>query len=242
MKILFAGPSLAADLDRLKLRHGAVRFAGPVARGDVLRAVRRGATAIGIVDGLFREVPPVWHKEILYALSLGVAVAGGASMGALRAVECAAFGMVGLGDVYRLYADGMERDDAAVAQVHAPGGLGWIPLSEAAVTVDATIHACRKAGSIPADEAGLLLAACRAVFHEDRTLAAVVRTAAIDPDRKPAVLSALTQGRMDIKRQDGMAVVDWLVTRPDRRGPPPTGWTFAETGQWMAFLAEEDGR
>jgi hypothetical protein len=163
-------------------------------------------------------------------------------MGALRAAECAAFGMVGLGEVFRLYADGVECDDAAVAQVHAPGGLGWVPLSEAAVTVDATITACRRAGTISPDEADQLLVACRAVFHEDRTMGAVVRAADIGPDRKASILAALTHGRIDIKRHDGLAVVDWLVTRPDRRGTPPTSWTFAETGPWRAFLAEEDGR
>ena len=108
VKVLFAGPSLAGDIAALAARHEDITFAGPVARGDVLHWTRRGASAIGIVDGLFHGVPPVWHKEILFALSEGVAVAGGASMGALRAAECAAFGMVGLGDVYRLYADGIE--------------------------------------------------------------------------------------------------------------------------------------
>ena len=40
-----------------------------------------------IIDGVFQSEPAVRHKEILWALSLGVPVVGAASMGALRAAE-----------------------------------------------------------------------------------------------------------------------------------------------------------
>src|SRR6478609_4677562 len=129
MRIIFAGPSFGADIDRLRAENPLVIFRGPAARGDILQAVQDGARAIGIVDGYFGEVPSVWHKEILYALQKNVVVAGGASMGALRAAECAAFGMIGLGSIFEDYADGRLIDDEAVALVHAPEALGWLPLS-----------------------------------------------------------------------------------------------------------------
>ena len=67
MKVLFAGPSLYGldlDLSGIVLRP-------PAKQGDVIAAVRDGATAIGLVDGYFGGAAAVWHKEILYALSLG---------------------------------------------------------------------------------------------------------------------------------------------------------------------------
>jgi hypothetical protein len=239
MRILFAGPSLAPDMPEIAERHAGIRFAGPVRRGDVLRAVAHGATAIGIVDGLFREVPPVWHKEILHALSLGVAVAGGGSMGALRAAECAAFGMVGIGTVYRRYIDGLSVDDADVAQEHAPGALGWTGLTEALVTIDASVDGARAAAVITPDEADALYRAARLVHYADRTFAAVVAVARVDPGRRGALLTALSTHRADVKRQDAHGVVAWLAAQPDRRGPPPADWTFAETGAFRAFAAEE---
>ena len=66
MKILFAGPSLAKDLPALHQRLDSMAIAGPAARGDIARAVLQGATAVGLVDGIFEDTLSVWHKEILF--------------------------------------------------------------------------------------------------------------------------------------------------------------------------------
>lgn len=75
----------------------------PVSQGDIAGLLRRRPRVIGIIDGYFERVPAVWHKEILLALSAGVHVVGGASMGALRAAELHSFGMVGVGEVFAWY-------------------------------------------------------------------------------------------------------------------------------------------
>ena len=56
MKVVFAGPSLpdAADFARTAM----VR--DPAASGDVAKAVLDGATVIGIVDGYFEALDPVF--------------------------------------------------------------------------------------------------------------------------------------------------------------------------------------
>ena len=101
--IVFAGPSLAgADLS---LPEDFV-LAPPARQGDVYRAARSRPTAIGVVDGYFEGVPSVWHKEILWALSNGIAVYGSASIGALRAAEMQAFDIILL-DVMLPFMDGL---------------------------------------------------------------------------------------------------------------------------------------
>ena len=82
----------------------------PAGRGDAVRAVLAGATAIVVLDGpVAGGVLPI---ELLWALSRGVAVFGGAGIGALRAAELAPFGAVGAGAIYAAYANGTEtRDD-----------------------------------------------------------------------------------------------------------------------------------
>ena len=82
---VFLGPSLSWDEAREILPDAT--FLPPAKAGDVYLAVKRGATVIAIIDGVFEQVPSVWHKEVLYALSLGVHVFGASSMGALRAAE-----------------------------------------------------------------------------------------------------------------------------------------------------------
>src|ERR1700745_3074106 len=95
--IVFIGPTLAPE---------EVAAAGdfislpPVSQGDVYRAARSRPRAIGIIDGYFSGAPSVWHKEILWALSRGIAVFGSASMGALRAAELHPFGMRGVGRIF----------------------------------------------------------------------------------------------------------------------------------------------
>ena len=95
-------------------------YRGPVAQGDVYRAVTavEPLESIGIIDGQFDHVPAVWHKEILWAMDRGVHVYGSASMGALRAAELHAFGMEGVGEIFECYRDGTLEDDDEVAVVH----------------------------------------------------------------------------------------------------------------------------
>jgi hypothetical protein len=70
------------------------------------------------VDGYFERVPAVWHKEVLWAISQGIRVYGSASMGALRAAELSAFGMIGIGKIFEWYRDGVIERDDEVAVAH----------------------------------------------------------------------------------------------------------------------------
>ncbi|MDT7802838.1 MAG: hypothetical protein QOI78_6271 [Actinomycetota bacterium] len=115
MIAVFLGPTLSED-DAARERDAV--YLPPVAQGDVYLAARRGASAIGIVDGYFQHVPSVWHKEILWAISEGVPVYGSASMGALRATELCAYGMVGVGEVFETFRDAEISDDDEVALTH----------------------------------------------------------------------------------------------------------------------------
>ena len=91
--VVFLGPTLGHDDARALLPNA--RFLPPARQGDVYRAVRaHDPKKIGLVDGVFLNVPAVWHREILWALEQGVEVFGAASMGALRAAELDDFGMM----------------------------------------------------------------------------------------------------------------------------------------------------
>jgi hypothetical protein len=237
MRILFAGPSLARRLAQLRQMPELV-LAGPCAYGDIARATLDGANAIGLVDGRFEDTRAVWHKEILFALSRGVMVAGAASMGALRAAECSAFGMVGIGAVFRNYADGTYEDDADVAQLHGPAELGYMALSEPLANILPTLDKMASAGIIDIAERESLAEAARALHYKERTYARIFQSGKLlASERIAALLAWVAANKVDQKESDAMALVDWLIAQEDRRSFSPA-FTFSESAQWLALLAE----
>lgn len=226
MKVLFAGPSLFGtncELSGIALRP-------PARQGDVHRAVEDGATAIGLVDGVFGFVASVWHKEILFALSEGVAVLGAASLGALRAAECQPFGMRPIGTIAAEYLAGTRRDDGDVCLVHAPAELDFMPLSEPLVDVEATLAAMVDAGAATETEGAVLLAAARRLYFGDRDIERLCGEAGL-----PALAASYRRHRVAAKTRDAQALVAALRCCPDHRGPRPD-WDFVASDPWRYYL------
>jgi hypothetical protein len=235
MKVLFAGPSLhgtgwasnpASDLD----------CRAPAGQGDIARAVLEGATAIGLIDGRYEDVAAVWHKEILFAIEQGVQIYGAASMGALRASECADFGMIGVGHVFERYRSGELTDDAAVAQLHAPAELDHAPLTEALVNVEATILHVLKLGAISEEEAERLDRSARALFFKERTYRSVLAHAGLDDGERGEELKELIKtSRVDVKKQDALTLLAHMeALEPERQATPD--WRVEPTATWLLTL------
>jgi hypothetical protein len=236
MKVVFVGPSLRTSLRPSALWN--VEYRPPAAFGDLARAVLEGVSVIGLIDGLFEDRAAVWHKEILFALSEGVSVFGAASMGALRAAECARFGMIGVGDVFQRFADGELIDDDAVAQVHAPAELDYAALSEPLVNIEATCARLLAAGLISPLEAQTVADAARRCFFKDRSLAAVVNGAALPQARRADLRDLFFSYRHDVKAEDALELIKAVDAAPDVRGTRPTLWDFAQTQIWVRLLQD----
>lgn len=228
MKIIFVGPSLP-EVATL-CGHG-IEVRPPAAHGDVLAATRAGATAIGLIDGNFEHVAPVWHKEILHALETGVAVFGAASMGALRAAECDSFGMIGIGRIYEDYASGRRVDDADVALLHGPAELGYPALSLPMVNVDATLDRLGDIQAIDKAHISSLRAAASALFYKKRTWAAIVERAGLTAFRKD-FLQLFHVETVNRKREDALALLQALHDFQPQSPAKRAGWTFRATSLW----------
>jgi len=222
--VVFLGPSLAVDGARRVL---AARYVPPARCGDVLRVRRLKPRVIAVVDGLFETTASVWHKEILLALEDGIRVFGAASMGALRAAELAAFGMVGVGAIFEAYRAGRYTDDDEVAVAHGPAIEGFRPRSDALVNVRATVARAVATGVISADSAAELLRLAKQTFYPERRL-----TDAIDrlwgKGARTGEAGALRQflergGYVDQKRLDALALLRGLAQdgRLPLPSPPP---------------------
>lgn len=228
MKIAFVGPSLPS----------AHQFAGPdiivrppAIQGDLRRAVDDGATAIGLIDGAFEYVAPVWHKEILYGLANGVTIYGGASMGALRAAECRAFGMIGVGEIFRGYASGILVDDADVALLHGPEELNYVAVTLPLVNVTATLATCRRRNLICEREEQWIAKRANALFFKVRTWDAIVESCGqIEPVRSAELLIILKTQYVDQKRLDALSLIDALRQTSKQGTLPP--FNFNRTSLW----------
>jgi hypothetical protein len=229
MKVLFVGPSLP----------GAGAIVGtdvtvrpPATQGDILAAIKEGASVIGLIDGGFEYTASVWHKEILYGLSRGVTIVGAASMGALRAAECHPFGMIGIGKIFEDYRDGVAIDDADVALTHAPAEMDYLPLTVPMVNVRATLSLAVGNGFMTAQEMEALDHAAREIFFKERDWRRILeRCKSLNPQRKMDLGRILPAIQVDQKRQDAIMLVERLAVSGSEPIPAQT-WTFQTTSFW----------
>jgi len=229
VKVLFVGPSLP---DAEALAGPDIEIRAPACQGDVMQAIKDGATAIGLIDGQFELVAPVWHKELLFALSKGIFVFGAASMGALRAVECAAFGMAGIGRIFEDYRVGRRIDDGDVALLHAPAELAYMPLTIPLVSLDATVAEARRLELLSEDLCMEIARIARRIFFKDRTWKRIAEAADIELPRLQAVVR---RAWTDQKRLDSLELLAVLVKGEVGLPPVLKSWQFNRTSLWRTM-------
>ena len=209
---VFLGPSLHVDEARELLPEAT--YLPPARAGDLVRAVQRGAQVIAIIDGFFEQVPSVWHKEVLHALSRGVHVYGASSMGALRAAELHSFGMVGVGRIFEAYRDGACEDDDEVTVVHGGAADGWRPLSEAMVNVRYGLAGALGTGCISQSTCDVVLAGLKRRHYPERTWALVPeigRAERLPPGQVEALITYVKTEDTNLKRLDAIECLNRLV-------------------------------
>jgi len=206
MIAVFLGPTLSradaiAELD--------AEYHPPAGQGDIYRAASRRATAIGIVDGFFRQVPSVWHKELLWALAERIPVYGSASMGALRAAELCTYGMVGVGTIFEAYRDATISDDDEVALTHLGPEDGYRATSIPMVDIRATLEAAERDGVISDAASAFLTDVAKALWYPKRTYRTLVRRARAgwDGAELDEFAAWWPTGQVSRKREDALAML-----------------------------------
>lgn len=235
---VFLGPSLTRD--RASELLDAV-YLPPVAMGDLYLLVEtraRPGDRIAIIDGMFENVPAVWHKEILYALSSGMHIFGASSMGALRAAETAPYGMVGVGEVYAAYQNGLIEDDDEVAVAHATSEHGYRPLSDAMVNIRFAVERLVAQGIIESSDGAALIRFAKAQHYSERNWGDVLREARSKGLQANALdalkAAALEQGA---KAADAAQLLTYLATTSASALPFVAEFSFNRTSYWVS-LAE----
>jgi hypothetical protein len=239
--VVFLGPTLPVAEARAVLD---AEYLPPAQLGDVWRVSQERPSAIGLVDGYFDSVPAVWHKEVLYALSTGIAVYGAASMGALRSAELVPFGMVGVGAIAEAFRSGELTRDDEVALAHADAEHGYLGFSEPLVNVRATLSAAVAAGVVARADADAVLALAASLFYPDRRWEHLLDAGAVGPEAVAALRAWLPAGKVDQKAADARALLARM--RDDAARPAPAGaaagapaHVFTPTMLWAELVRHE---
>jgi hypothetical protein len=173
--VVFLGPTLESGQAKERLD---ASYLPPAEQGSIYHAARQlQPRVIALIDGVFAKAPAVRHKEILWALSCGIAVYGASSMGALRAAELAKHGMIGHGLIYRWYRATPFADDDEVAVAMTPNEFGARPLSESLVNMRLTLRLAERKRVITRDDRLALVILARSIHFLDRTYPSLFRRA-----------------------------------------------------------------
>lgn len=232
---VFLGPTLPLEQAQREL---SATYYPPAAQGDVYRVAKQRPAAIGIVDGYFDSVPAVWHKEILWAMTQGIAVFGASSIGALRAVELASFGMQGVGEIFEAFASGALQQDDEVAVAHAGAEDGFRALSEAMVNVRATLRAAEAAEIISTRLGAAIERIAKGLHYPDRlwpTILDEASRAELEAGASLDTLAAFVRSEgVDQKRLDALAMLRTVKARfaTDPPAPTPVRFRFQHTVAW----------
>jgi len=213
--IVFAGPSLSRHLvpDDIELRP-------PAMCGDLAALLDAPPPAVGLIDGCFETAPTVWHKEIMHLVAEGIPVAGGASLGALRAAELHGLGMTGIGRIFEAYRDGEIVRDDAVMLVHAPAELDFRAITVAQVDAEAALLDA----DLPAGELRQLQRIIRTTDFRERSWELCLDRYRARTGRPPSVSAEQLGALATLKARDALMVVEWLRAvplKPAKRPAPP---------------------
>lgn len=208
--VAFVGPSLPPERARALAPLGCV-IAPPVRFGDIYALIGSGVETVLILDGVFHGDTPVWQREILAALDAGLCVAGAASMGALRALELAPYGMLGFGAVVAWYRDGRIEGDDEVALLHADAEMDYLALSLPLVDIRFALEAAVPACGLPAEGVAALLGRLKQTSHKSRTRRRAMAEAAVLGLDAEAVGAALGPDRKSLKALDAAQALRWLA-------------------------------
>ncbi len=246
---IFTGPTISPDIAQ---QHLDAVYLPPVKLGDVYRISELFEPRfIGIIDGYFNQVPAVWHKEILQAISQGIRLFGASSMGALRAAELDQLGMTGCGEIYQAYKSGVLppftdeafEDEDEVAVIHAPAELGYLTASDAMVNIRFTLAKAKQHRIIDQSTCRQLAKIAKKLFYADRSYTRILdiaRQEELPENQLKSFSEWIVQHSVNQKQLDAICLLE-QIKRCSSRPPIPStveSFAFETTSQWQSAIEE----
>lgn len=188
--VIYLGPTLSRSVAQSILE---ADYLPPICRGD-LEKLPPETRIVGIIDGEFFQSLSVSTKEIVAVLDRGIHVFGAASMGALRAAETHIFGTIGVGEIFRMFRDGVLDADDEVAVTYEPGS--YRQLSDSLVNLRHVLDIALAKNAIDEEGKDRLLRQMKSLYFPDRSYKALERLS-------PSVANCFRDSAMpDLKGED----------------------------------------
>lgn len=226
---VFLGPSLRKDEARQILDSD---YYPPVKKGDIYRIIASGVKTIILIDGVLPGARPVWHREILEAIDRGIAVCGASGIGAVRAAELQAFGMMGLGTIFEWYRDEIIDGDDEVALQYDHESDDFSPLSEPLVNIRYALLDAVKDNCLSAERAEDAIAHIKQLYYADRSFKQLLDSPVVrglsqfDRER---LANYLLAKQVNLKKIDAIKILTWQASNREILSPqfqysflPPT--------------------
>ena len=219
--IIFVGPSLSLQKAR-KIFDADYR--GPAKKGDLLVLSASSLISlknqpneinfVGLIDGLFLQDYPPTPIEVFQLLSnKNFRVVGGASIGALRAVELEKFGMVGIGKVFELFKNGTTNADDEVAVTFHPGD-GVSIQSEAMIDIRFNLFIANKKNIITKRTKHIIAKTAKSIYFPYRNYSNIIeetRTKYPELSRElDSFSSYINHHRLSLKEIDAIKVIKYI--------------------------------
>lgn len=169
--VAFVGPSLPEEM-RFDFQRQGIDLRAPAARGEISAAAADGNAVIALIDGVMIGDYGPSVEEVYEALEKNTVVFGAASIGALRATELCAHGMIGIGWVYKQFVSGaLHRDPDLLSLLY--GDRSGLPLTIPQINVIYGLRLLVRHGRLSISVAERVEAQLRDMSYLERSPAAV---------------------------------------------------------------------
>jgi hypothetical protein len=217
--VVFLGPSLPLADAEAVLR---ADYRPPAGMGDIYELLGSGVETIVLIDGVFHTAPAIWQREIVAAIDEGLTVFGGVGMGALRAQELSACGMIGYGTINDWYRDRVIDGDDEVALRYEAEGTEYRALSEPLVNLRFALAEATRVGLIDSGEEAALARLAKGTSYPLRSRQLIVDSELVRgwSKAKAATLDAVLQRAASLTRRDSIALLEHVRGHGQRQPAP----------------------
>jgi TfuA protein len=219
--IIFIGPSLNHDKARKIFQ---ADYRAPAKKGDLIMLltstfsnsveVPNFTNFVGLVDGLFlQDYPPTPIEVYLLLSNKNFHVVGGASIGALRAVELEKFGMVGIGKIFELFRNGATDADDEVAVTFQQGARGDIQ-SEAMIDIRFNLFVACRRKIITGRVKRVIAKTAKSIYFPYRNYTHILEQTRLEFPELSTQLDSfsayINENRLSLKEYDAIKVVEYI--------------------------------